>query len=71
MAVDLDGLILHLPDFLGKLADKMAVMDYGQDCPIKTLQSLFKSGTRGNVQMVDRFIQDQEIAALRHKTAKR
>jgi hypothetical protein len=63
--------ILDLPDLRGKTLDKVAVVHHRQDRSFEGSQGLLESGARGDIQVVDRFIQQKQVAASNHQAGQR
>src|SRR6266508_684518 len=62
--------IRYRPHFGGETLDKVPVMDDGKNCTSKVLQRIFEAGARGDVEVVDWFIQYQKCTPLCHKQGK-
>jgi len=57
----------NVPNFLREMADEITVMDRHQYGAFKFIQRLFKFLAAEYIQMIDGFIQDQQIAVVQHQ----
>ncbi len=64
-------LCLHLPHHVGEGLDEVAVVRHRQDGAGEGRQRLLEARPRGDIQVVDRLIQQQQVAALRHQAGQR
>jgi hypothetical protein len=55
----------YLPDLVGKALDKEAVVDDSDDGALKGAESCFKARPRRDVKVVNRFVEQQQVAAAR------
>ena len=60
---------LHHPNRLGKTLDKVAVMHNRQHRAFELTQGLLETRARGDVEVVDGFVEQQEVAALGNQQA--
>src|SRR5574341_1571832 len=62
---------LHLPHARREALDEVAVVDDGEHRALEAGQRLLEPGARGDVQVVDRFVEQQEVAALQDERSQR
>src|SRR6185436_13438695 len=55
----------HIPDLRSEALDEIAVVDNCQDGAFEIRERLFEARPRGNIQVIDRLIKDEEGASLR------
>ena len=60
---------LHPPDHFGKAFDEVAVVHYCQHGAAELVERLLKLGAAGNIEVVDRLIQQQHVALVGDKRA--
>ena len=66
----MDRSAFQLPDAGGKFVDKISVMGHKQQRAAELLHRIFNPLPGGNVQMVGRLVQNQDINILIHQNAK-
>ena len=59
-----DSAGFNRPDRSGEAIDEGTVVDRGQDRSRKSIERLLESLARGDVQMVDGFVQDQAVCSF-------
>src|SRR6266508_4314555 len=62
--------ILYCPHIRGEALNEVSVMDDGKNSTSEVLQRIFEAGARGDVEVIDRFIQNQKCTPLCHKQGK-
>ena len=62
-------MLLQPPDLTGKALDEITIVDYSQDGSRESAERLFETLSRGDIEVVDRFIQQQEVTALSHQAS--
>ena len=57
----------HVPDGIGEALDEIAVVHHRQDRAVELAQGLLELRAAGDIQVVDRLIQQQAVALARHQ----
>lgn len=65
--LSLDTLVVYPLHLVGKALDKVAVVHDGQDGALEPAERILELCPAGNVQVIDRLVQQETVAAIRHQ----